>query len=454
MRAVGSLAARGSWRSRLTSSALAPRLDGLDMKILVIGSGGREHALVWKLRQSSRVTKIYCAPGNGGIADEAECVAVDIKDIDSMVELANKLQPDLTIVGPELPLMLGVVDEFTRRGWRTFGPTKAAAQLESSKSFAKEFLQRHHIPTAHYAICDSPEQVRDALPHFHAPIVVKADGLAAGKGVVIAKSKDEAATVANEMLSGRMLGEAGARVVLEEFLQGDELSFLVVSDGERVAPLVAAQDHKRVGDGDTGPNTGGMGAYSTRTIVDDQMRDWLVTHIARPVVVGMKAEGAEYKGVLYCGLMMTARGPMVLEFNCRFGDPETQPILMRLESDLVEAMEASIDGRTSDGDFKWSNDAAVCVVMASGGYPGAYEAGKKITGLEDAATIAGVQVFHAGTSAREGAFYTAGGRVLGVSARAAELQTAVDRAYEACSKIAFDGAHYRGDIAARALKKS
>jgi phosphoribosylamine---glycine ligase len=424
------------------------------MKILVLGNGGREHALVWKLRQSPRLTKLFCAPGNGGIAEEAECVAVDVKSLDSMVQLANRIQPDLTIVGPELPLMLGVVDEFTRRGWRTFGPTQAAAQLEISKSFAKEFLQRHNIPTAHYAICDSPEQVRDALAHFHTPIVVKADGLAAGKGVVIAKTKDEAATVANEMLSGRMLGEAGARVVLEEFLQGDELSFLVVSDGERVAPLVAAQDHKRVSDGDTGPNTGGMGAYTTRTIVDDQMRDWLLTHIARPVVAGMKAEGAEYKGILYCGLMITARGPMVLEFNCRFGDPETQPILMRLESDLVEAMEASIDGRTSDGDFKWSNDAAVCVVMASGGYPGAYEAGKKITGLENAARLGGIKVFHAGTSKRDHDFYTAGGRVLGVTARAAELQTAVERVYEACAMIGFEGAHYREDIAARALKKN
>jgi len=424
------------------------------MRVLVIGSGGREHALVWKLGQSPRVTKIYCAPGNGGIADDAECLAVDIKDLDSMVALANRIQPDLTIVGPELPLMLGVVDEFTRRGWRTFGPTKAAAQLESSKSFAKEFLQRHRIPTAHYAICDSSEQVRDALPHFHTPIVVKADGLAAGKGVVIAKTKDEAATVANEMISGRMLGEAGARVVLEEFLQGDELSFLVVSDGERVAPLVAAQDHKRVGDGDTGPNTGGMGAYTTPAVIDDQMRDWLITHIARPVVAGMKAEGAEYKGILYCGLMMTARGPMVLEFNCRFGDPETQPILMRLDSDLIEAMEASIDGRTSEGDFKWSNDAAVSVVIASGGYPGAYEAGKKINGLENAAKLEGVEVFHAGTSKRDGAFYTSGGRVLGVTARAADIETAVARAYEACSKIGFDGAQYRKDIAARALKKN
>jgi phosphoribosylamine--glycine ligase len=423
------------------------------MKILVIGGGGREHALVWKLRQSPRVTKIYCAPGNGGIAHDAECIAVDVKSLDSMVTLANQIQPDLTIVGPELPLLLGVVDEFTRRGWRIFGPTRAAARLETSKSFAKEFLQRHRIPTAHYAICNSSEEVRDALPHFHAPIVVKADGLAAGKGVVIAQSKDEASTVATEMLSGRMLGEAGARVVLEEFLQGDELSFLVVSDGERVAPLVAAQDHKRAGDGDTGPNTGGMGAYTTPAIVDDKMRDWLVAHIARPVVAGMKAEGAEYKGVLYCGLMMTARGPMVLEFNCRFGDPETQPILMRLESDLLEAMEASIDGRTSDGDFKWSDDAAVCVVMASGGYPGTYEVGKKIGGLESAAKMESVKVFHAGTSKRDGAFYSSGGRVLDVTARAAELQTAVERAYETCAKINFDDAHYRKDIAARALKK-
>jgi phosphoribosylamine--glycine ligase len=423
------------------------------MKVLVIGSGGREHALVWKLRQSPRVTKLYCAPGNGGIAGEAECIAADVKSLDSLVAVANQIQPDLTVVGPELPLMLGVVDEFTRRGWRTFGPTQAAAQLETSKSFAKEFLQRHHIPTAHYAICNSMEEVRANLHHFHPPVVVKADGLAAGKGVVITRTKDEASTVAGEMLSGKMLGEAGARVVLEEFLQGDELSFLVVSDGERVAPLVAAQDHKRVGDGDTGPNTGGMGAYTTPSIIDNQMRDWLVNHVARPVVAGMKAEGAEYRGVLYCGLMMTARGPMVLEFNCRFGDPETQPILMRMESDLVEAIEASIDGRTSDGDFKWSADSTVCVVMASGGYPGTFEAGKKIIGLEDAGKIDGVKVFHAATSVRDGGFYTSGGRVLGVTARAAELATAVDRAYRATSTIGFDGAHYRKDIAARALKK-
>ncbi len=423
------------------------------MKVLVLGSGGREHALVWKLRQSPRVSQLYCAPGNGGIADDAECVAADLHNLESVTSLATRLQPDLTVVGPELPLTLGVVDEFTRRGWPVFGPTRAAAQLESSKSFAKEFLQRHHIPTAHFAICDSMEQVRSALSHFHAPVVVKADGLAAGKGVVIAKSKEEAASVSAEMLSGKMLGAAGARVVLEECLKGDELSFLVFSDGERVAPLVAAQDHKRVGDGDTGPNTGGMGAYSTADIIDEQMRDWLIHHIAQPVVAGMKAEGAEFKGVLYCGLMMTARGPMVLEFNCRFGDPETQPILMRLESDLIGALEASIEGHVSEGDFKWSSDASVSVVMSSGGYPGTYEVGKRIDGLDEAGAVEGVKVFHAGTSRRDGVYYTAGGRVLGVTARAASLETAVERAYAACAKISFEGAHYRKDIAGRALKK-
>jgi phosphoribosylamine---glycine ligase len=423
------------------------------MKVLVIGSGGREHALVWALGRSSRISKIYCAPGNGGIGEDAECVPVDVRSLESLVDVAARLRPDLTVVGPELCLSLGVVDEFTRCGWRVFGPTQSAAQLESSKTFAKEFMQRHRIPTAHYAVCKSPDQVRSALPLFHAPIVVKADGLAAGKGVVIAKSRDEAAATAAEMLSGKMLGEAGSKVILEECLQGEELSFLVMSDGERVAPLVAAQDHKRVGDGDTGPNTGGMGAYSTSGMVDAQMRDWLVHHIARPVIDGMRAEGNEYRGILYCGLMMTATGPMVLEFNCRFGDPETQPILMRLESDLVDALEASIEGRVSDGDFKWSTDASVCVVLASGGYPGTFDAGKKIMGLEPASRKEGVKVFHAGTSARDGSYYTSGGRVLGVTARAPQLAQAVERAYEACSVIGFEGMHYRKDIAARAVKR-
>ncbi|HTZ98226.1 MAG TPA: phosphoribosylamine--glycine ligase [Terriglobales bacterium] len=423
------------------------------MKVLVIGSGGREHALVWKLRQSSRVKQIYCAPGNAGIAAEAECLPADVKNVNSLLALAERVKPDLTVVGPELPLTLGVVDAFIERGWKVFGPTKAAAQLESSKSFAKEFMQRNHIPTAPYAICLTMDEVRDALPHFHMPIVLKADGLAAGKGVVICKNKDEVMAVAAEMLSGKLLGEAGQRLVLEECLKGEELSFLVFSDGERVAPLAAAQDHKRIGDGDTGPNTGGMGAFSTAGIVDEQMQNWLLQHVARPVVAGMKAEGMEYRGVLYCGLMITAKGPMVLEFNCRFGDPETQAILMRLESDLLEAMEASIEGRVSDGDFRWSSDAAVCVVIASGGYPETFEAGKRISGLEEASKLEGVKIFHAGTTKHDDAYFTAGGRVLGVTARGADLKAAVDRAYSAASRITFENAYYRQDIAARGMKK-
>ena len=423
------------------------------MKVLLIGNGGREHALAWKLRQSPRISKLFCAPGNGGISREAECVSIDLKSLESMVSIAAQLSPDVTVVGPEVPLQLGIVDEFSRRGWPVFGPTKAAAQLETSKSFAKEFMQRHRIPTSHYAVCDSIDDVNDAIGRFSTPVVVKADGLAAGKGVLICDTKDEAITAAAEMLSGKMLAPAGARVVIEECLKGDELSFLVLSDGERVAPLVAAQDHKRAGDGDTGPNTGGMGAYSIPQLLDEQMSNWLLQHVARPVIEGMKAEGMPYKGILYCGLMMTARGPMVLEFNCRFGDPETQPIMMRLDSDLLEAIEASIEGRVSDGDFHWSQDASVCVVMASGGYPGTIEVGKKITGIDDADKVEGVKVFHAGTSMRDQEFYTAGGRVLGVTSRAATLAGAVDRAYEAVDKIRFDGAHYRKDIAARALKK-
>jgi phosphoribosylamine---glycine ligase len=422
------------------------------MKVLVIGGGGREHALCWKLAQSARVDQVYCAPGNAGIAQDAECVAADLKDVNGLAALAERLKADLTVVGPELPLTLGVADEFHRRGLKIFGPTKAAAQLESSKGFAKEFMRRHNVPTAHYAACDSPAEVKDALAHLGTPVVVKADGLAAGKGVVIAQTKEEAAHVAGEMLSGKLLGEAGARVVLEEFLEGEELSFLVLSDGERVAPLVAAQDHKRVGDGDTGPNTGGMGAYSTDALVDAGMREWLIHHVAQPVIAGMKEEEMEYRGILYCGLMMTARGPMVLEFNCRFGDPETQPIVMRLESDLLDAFEAAVEGRVSEGDFKWSSDATACIVLASGGYPGDFEKGKIITGLDEAARVAGVKVFHAGTTSKDGQIVTAGGRVLGVTARAGDLRAAVDLAYQATSKIRFEGMHYRKDIAARALK--
>ena len=424
------------------------------MKVLVLGSGGREHALVWKLRQSPRVTQVYCIPGNGGISADAQCLPGDLKNTDSLLETAGRIQPDLTVVGPELPLSLGVVDEFRRRGYRIFGPTAAAARLESSKTFAKQFMQRYNIPTAKYSVCVSENDVREALVHFSPPIVVKADGLAAGKGVAICKNKAEAATVAAEMLSGKVLDGAGKRLVLEEFLEGEEISFMVLSDGERVAPLIAAQDFKRIGDGDTGPNTGGMGSYSTDALLDGEMQEWLLTHVARPVIEGMKAEGSPYKGILYCGLMMTARGPEVLEFNCRFGDPETQPVLIRMESDLLGAFIASIEGRVSDGDLKWSPEPAVCVVLASGGYPGAYEMGKKISGIEEADRLEGVKVFHAGTVACDGAFYTAGGRVLGVTARGGDLAQAVERAYAGVARIQFEGMHYRKDIAARALRSS
>jgi phosphoribosylamine---glycine ligase len=422
------------------------------MKVLVLGSGGREHALAWKIGQSHRVDKVYCAPGNAGICQSAECHAVDLGNPAAVLELALRLKPDLTVVGPELPLTAGVVDEFLKRGLPIFGPTRAAAQLESSKIFAKEFMLRHHIPTAHFAICTSSAEVTEALDHLHTPVVVKADGLAAGKGVVIAATKEEAASVAGEMLSGAMLGEAGRRVVLEEFLEGDELSFLVLCDGERVAPLVAARDHKRIGEDDTGPNTGGMGAYSIDDMIDDPMREWLLAHIARPVVSGMKAEGAEYRGILYCGLMMTARGPMVLEFNCRFGDPETQPIVMRMESDIVEAFEAAVEGRVSEGDFKWSRGAAVCVVLASAGYPGKAETGKKISGLDRATAMGNVEVFHAATSQKPDGTYSSGGRVLGVTAKGADLRSAVDLAYKAVAEIQFEGMQYRRDIGAKALK--
>jgi phosphoribosylamine--glycine ligase len=428
------------------------------MKVLVIGSGGREHALVWKIAQSPRVTKIFCAPGNAGICTEpnVECVPWDRKDIDELLQIAHRLEPDLTVVGPELPLALGVVDEFTQRGIRIFGPTKAAAQLESSKGFAKEFMRRHNIPTAHYAVCLNEKELKDALGHFtaHGKIVVKADGLAAGKGVVIAESREEAERTALEMMSGSSVGRAGATVVLEEFLQGDEISFLVLTDGTHAAPLAAAQDHKRIGDGDTGPNTGGMGAYSTDLLLDAQMREWLLAHIVQPVLEGMKAEDAEYRGILYVGLMMTARGPQVLEFNCRFGDPETQAVLMRLESDLVDACEASIDSQVTEDSLRFSADLAVCVVLASGGYPGAVESGKVISGLADADGVAGVKVFHAGTRRdASGNIVTNGGRVLGVTARAEALDVALARAYEAADKIGFEGMQYRKDIGAKAVAK-
>lgn len=422
------------------------------MKILVIGGGGREHALVWKLRQSSRVEQVYCLPGNGGICDEATCLPGDPKSMASMLTAAHQIQPDLTVVGPEIPLSIGIVDEFTRRGLKIFGPTQRAAQLETSKSFAKEFMQRHNIPTAHYAVCTSEEELRKSIGLFSTPVVVKADGLAAGKGVVITQTKEEAVAAGVSMFNGKLLGSPVTNVVLEEFLEGEEVSFLVLSDGERVAALVPSQDHKRIGDGDTGANTGGMGAYSADSLLDAGMTDWLLNHVARPVVAGMKSEGAEYRGILYCGLMMTARGPMVLEFNCRFGDPETQAVLMRLDSDLLDALEAAVEGRVSDNEFKWSRDASCCAVMASGGYPGSFMSGKQISGLDRAGSLPNVKIFHAGTSKRDGVVYTNGGRVLGVTARAPQLSEAIEHAYEAVRQISFEDMYYRKDIGARALK--
>ncbi len=430
------------------------RCKGFAMKVLVIGSGGREHALAWALARSKRVTEVVCAPGNGGIAQVARLAPVVLSDLDSMVELALREQPAMVVVGPELPLALGLVDALTERGLRVFGPTQAAAMLETSKSFAKRFLQRHQIPTANYAVCTSAADVEKALELFHAPIVVKADGLAAGKGVVICQTRRAALEAAQGLFSGELLGADGERqVVVEEFLTGDEVSFLCLCDGKTALPLAAAQDHKRIGEGDTGPNTGGMGVYSTDSILDAEMRQWLVRHVAEPTLRGMAAEGAPFQGVLYIGLMMTPRGPQVLEFNARFGDPETQAILARLESDLADALDAAIDGRLAGITLRWKPGASVCVIASSGGYPGSYETGKPIHGLDEAARVEGVVVFHSGTSRRASELVTSGGRVLGVTATAGDLREALSRAYEAMSRIQFDGIYFRRDIAHRALGK-
>lgn len=427
------------------------------MKVLVIGGGGREHALVWAIRQSPKVKEIVCAPGNGGIATQTRCVPVNQSDLSDLLRVAAEEQPDLTVVGPELPLSLGLVDEMTRRGMRAFGPTQRAAMLETSKVFAKEFMQRHHIPTAHYAVCRSTDEIAEALGHFHAPIVVKADGLAAGKGVVVCQSKKEAEETALQMMRGEMLPHAEPKVIFEEFLTGEEISFLMLSDGKHVLPLPPARDHKRVGEGDTGANTGGMGAYSTNDLMEPEMRDWVVSHIAQPVIDGMASEDAPFIGVLYCGLMMTARGPMILEFNARFGDPETQAILPRVvygeSGGLLEAMEAAVDGRLSGTALQWNNRPSVAVVAASKGYPGHFSKGHAITGLDQAAQDPGVTIFHAGTAIQDGQVVSAGGRVLAVTALADTLQEACDKAYAALGKIHFDGIYYRRDIAYLALKK-
>lgn len=423
------------------------------MKVLIFGSGGREHALAWAIGRSKRVTEVVCAPGNGGIAQAARCVPVSLKDVDAMVRLAEAEKPALVVVGPELPLSLGVVDELEARGFRVFGPSKAAAMLETSKGFAKQFMQRHSIPTANFALCTDARQAENAIAHFHTPVVVKADGLAAGKGVLICESRHTAVEAAQGLFDGSLLGEVAEQVVVEEFLTGDEISFLCLSDGKFVRPLAPAQDHKRVGEGDTGPNTGGMGVYSTDAMLTPEMVEWCLRHIAMPTVRGMAEDGTPFKGVLYCGLMMTARGPQVLEYNARFGDPETQALLMRLDSDLVEAFEAAIDGKLDEVELRWKPGAAACVIASSAGYPGAYKTGLPMTGLDEAAQLADVQVFHSGSVKQGEELLTAGGRVLGVTAMAETLESALARAYEALGKIHFDGIYFRRDIGHRALKK-
>jgi len=423
------------------------------MKVLILGSGGREHALAWAVARSKRVTEVVCAPGNGGIATVARCVPVDLKDVAAMVALTEAERPGLVIVGPELPLSLGAVDALEARGFRAFGPSKAAAMLETSKGFAKQFLQRHNIPTANFAVCSTLDEAKKSIECFHAPVVVKADGLAAGKGVLICDSRHEAAQAAEGLFSGSLLGEKAEQVVVEEFLTGDEISFLCLSDGQHVAPMAPAQDHKRIGEGDTGLNTGGMGVYSTDEMLTEEMRHWILRHIAEPTVKGMAAEGTPFKGVLYVGLMMTARGPQVLEFNARFGDPETQALMVRLESDLVEALEACIDGRLADSEMRWKPGASACVIASSAGYPGSYKTGLAIHGLEEAAKLENVVVFHSGSAQVGGEILTAGGRVLGVTASGDNLEKALARAYKALAAINFEGMYFRRDIGHRALKK-
>jgi phosphoribosylamine--glycine ligase len=422
------------------------------MKVLVIGGGGREHAIIWALKRSPAVTEIVAAPGNGGIAALARCAPVDANDLHSMVDLVAIEQPALTIVGPEVPLALGLVDELQKRKLRVFGPTKEAAQLESSKAFAKAFMQRHDIPTAEHALCTTLDEVREQLKSFSVPVVVKASGLAAGKGVVICNTHLEAETTAAQMFSGVLLGTPETEVVLEEFLTGEEVSFFALCDGKRAIPIAAAQDHKRVGEGDTGPNTGGMGAYSTDGLLTPAMRQWVTHNIAQKTVEGMASEGTPFKGILFIGLMMTPRGPMVLEFNTRWGDPETEAIVLRLETDILDLFNASIDGAAETLVVRLKPGASATVIAASGGYPGKYASGKPITGLEANAADEEVVIFHAGTELKDNQLVTAGGRVLAVTAAAEDLKTALDRIYARMQTISFEGMQYRRDIGHRALK--
>jgi len=423
------------------------------MKVLVIGSGGREHALVWKISQSPRVEKIYCAPGNGGIGQTAELVPIGPEEIEKLADFATKEKIDLTVVGPELPLTLGISDLFKKRGLKIFGPNRAAARLEGSKAFAKEILKENHIPTASFAAFSDAASAKRYLAEQKPPYVVKADGLAAGKGVIICNDRSEAETAIDDILARKLFGQAGEKLVIEEFLQGEEASFMALTDGEHILPLASSQDHKRAFDGDRGPNTGGMGAYSPAPVVTPEIHRRILDEILKPLLVGLKKKGVHYSGVIYVGLMIADGGPKVLEFNARFGDPECQPIMMRLKSDLVSLLEATIEGKLDRIKAEWYQDPAVCVVLCAGGYPGSYEKGKEIRGLEKLKDWQRGFVFHAGTAQKQESLVTSGGRVLGATALGGNIQEAVREVYQAVGEIEWEGMHYRKDIAQRAIKR-
>jgi phosphoribosylamine--glycine ligase len=424
------------------------------MKVLIIGGGGREHALAWKAAQSTRVETVYVAPGNAGTAGEAklENIAIGAEDIPALITFAKENSIDLTIVGPEAPLVAGVVNRFEAAGLRCFGPTEGAAQLEGSKAFTKDFLARHNIPTGSY---QNFTEIDPALAYLHeqgAPIVIKADGLAAGKGVIVAMTLDEAEAAVKDMLAGNAFGEAGHRVVIEEFLEGEEASFICMVDGKNILPMATSQDHKRVGEGDTGPNTGGMGAYSPAPVVSDEIHARIMKEVIEPTVAGMAAEGNPYTGFLYAGLMINADGsPKVIEYNCRFGDPETQPIMMRLKSDITELCDAALDKKLDSVSAEWDERVALGVVIAAAGYPGSYPKGDVISGLDNDTDSS--KVFHAGTKMEGDDVVTAGGRVLCVSSLGASVSEAQQNAYAHVKKISWDGAFYRNDIGYRAVAR-
>ncbi|SDJ95855.1 phosphoribosylamine--glycine ligase [Natronincola ferrireducens] len=417
------------------------------MKVLVIGGGGREHTIVWKLRQSPKVTEIYCAPGNPGIDALAKCVDISSDNIEELVEFSREMSVDLTVVGPEIPLVEGIVDRFKDAGLNIIGPSMAAAQLEGSKAFSKRFMEKYNIPTAAYHEIGSYEEAIEVLKHYSFPVVIKADGLAAGKGVLICEDQVEAEKALQDILIHNIFGTSGSKVVIEEFLEGIETSILCFVDGKAIVPMVSSQDHKRIFDGDKGPNTGGMGTYSPNYVYTDEIASVVETTILKPTLKGIQQENMDYRGILFIGLMITKEGPKVLEYNVRFGDPETQVVLPRLETDLVEIFDAILQQQLSNIAIKWNNQAVVCVVLASGGYPDAYEKGKEITGIETVDN--NTMVFHAGTAIKDGKLVTNGGRVLGVTSWGEDIETARNQAYDSVDKIYFHGKNYRKDIAVK-----